>query len=169
MKAYCLDTSGFSTPLENMPEDIHAALWTRVAKVVTDGKFAVTTEIYEELVRLPDGIGACIKQNKALLRREVEEKSWDWQTYLDHVERMKEAYEAVISEYNGNRKHTVGLNDISIIALAKTLRLPVISSEKKRAAKQSSAKRQKIPDVCDAEGVAHMSFSDFLRAEGIKI
>jgi hypothetical protein len=169
MKAYCLDTSGLSTPLENMPEDIHSVLWIHVANVITDGKFAVTTEIYEELVNLPGPIGVCIKKNMRLMRLEIEEEDWDWQTYLGHVARMKTAYEPVISEYNGNRKGTVGLNDISIIALAKTLGLPVISSEKKLAAKQHSAKRQKIPDICDVENVPHMNFNEFLRAEGVTI
>ncbi len=45
MKAYCLDTSGVSNPLEFMPEDIHTSIWAAIAKLVTDGKFAVTTDI----------------------------------------------------------------------------------------------------------------------------
>ena len=167
MKAYCLDTSGLSTPLEHMPEDIHTVLWKRVEEVVVDGKFAVTTEIYEELVYLPGKVGKCIADHKSQLRLEVGEDGWEWKTYLDHFERMRQTYESVISEYHGNRKNTVGLNDISIIALAKTLGLPVISSEKKLAANQSGAKRMKIPDICEAEGVAHMSFNEFLRGEGI--
>lgn len=50
MKKYCLDTSGFSKPLGDMPEDIHETLWRRLADNVKNGVFAVTTEIYEELV-----------------------------------------------------------------------------------------------------------------------
>jgi len=61
-----------------------------------------------------------------------------------------------------------GVNDLTIIALAKTLKLPVISSEKKLNALQESEKRQKIPDICDKESVVHMNFNDLLRAEGIK-
>jgi hypothetical protein len=72
VKAYCLDTSGLSTPLENMPEDIHTVLWGRIAKIVVDGKFAVTTEIYEELSHLPGPIGECIQQNQASLQMEIE-------------------------------------------------------------------------------------------------
>jgi Domain of unknown function (DUF4411) len=159
--------SGLSTPLENMPEDIHRVLWTKVAKIVASGKFAVTTEIYEELEHLPGPIGDCVKASKASLVLEVEEDSWDWPTYLAHIERMRVAYKDVISEYNGNRKNTVCLNDLSIIALAKTLGLPVISSEKKLQTTQDSKKRQKIPDICDREGVMHMSFNEFLRNEGI--
>jgi len=166
-KAYCPDMSGLSTPLENMPEDIHKALWAKVAKIVASGKFAVTTEIYEELQHLPGPIGACVNENESNLVLEVEEESWDWPTYLGHVERMRVAYKDVISEYNGNRKNTVCLNDLSIIALAKTLGLPVISSEKKLQTAQDSKKRQKIPDICDREGVEHMSFNELLRKEGI--
>src|SRR5271167_1993184 len=123
--------SGLSNPLEFMPEDIHTVLWTKVAKIIASGKFAVTTEIYEELAHLPGPIGVCIKENKNYLKLEIEEQSWDWRTYLAHVERMCVTYKDVISEYNGNRKNTVCLNDLSINALAKTPGLPVISSEKK--------------------------------------
>ncbi len=167
MKKYCLDTCGLSTPLENMPEDIHTALWGKVAVLVTDGVFAVTAEIYAELERLPGPIGDCIKNNKDQLQLEIEEQGWDWNTYLEHVNRMRETYADVISEYNGNRKGTVGLTDISIIALAKTLGLPVVSSEKMIHANQDSVKRKKIPDICKLEDVEHLSFNELLRKEGI--
>jgi hypothetical protein len=168
MKKYCLDTSGLSTPLEFMPEDIHEAMWAKVAALVTSGTFAATVEIYEELKHLPGRIGECIKANDAALQMELEEEHWDWQTYLTHYEAMKIKHAAVISEYNGNRKGTIGLKDLTIIALAKTLGLPVISSEKKTNIGQDSDKRQKIPDICDKEGVKHLDFNDLLRAEGIK-
>jgi Domain of unknown function (DUF4411) len=168
MKKYCLDTSGLSNPLESMPEDIHSSLWLKIAGLVVDGKFAVTAEIYEELGHLPGPIGDCIKANEAVLQLEIEEETWDWQAYLAHYQEMKVRYEAVISEYNGNRKGTIGLNDLTIIALAKTLGLPVVSSEKKTSVDQESSKRQKIPDICDKEGVVHLSFNELLRAEEIK-
>jgi hypothetical protein len=168
MKAYCLDMSGVSTPLEFMPEDIHPSIWSGVADLVTAGKFAVTAEIYEELCHLPGPFGECIKANEESLQLEIEEESWDWKTYVAHYEEMKTKYASVISEYNGNRKNTVGLKDLTIIALAKTLKLPVVSSEKRLNSMQDSEKRQKIPDICDKEGVVHMSFNDLLRAEGIK-
>jgi hypothetical protein len=76
MKAYCLDTSGLSTPLEHMPEDIHSILWTRIENVVANGRFAVTTEIYTELANLPGKIGKCIADNKAELQLEIEEEDW---------------------------------------------------------------------------------------------
>jgi hypothetical protein len=168
MKKYCLDTSGLSNPLEFMPEDIHPTPWTKIAGLVTSGTFAVTVEIYDELKLLPGPIGECIKANDAALQMEVGEEDWDWATYQRHYEEMKVRHEAVISEYNGNRKNTIGLNDLTIIALAKTLGLPVVSSEKETRVDQDSNKRQKIPDICKKEGVTHLDFNDLLRAEGIK-
>lgn len=79
---------------------------------------------------------------------------------------MRLTYKAVISEYNGNRKSTICLNDVSIIALAKTLTLPVVSMES--LSTQDSNKRKRIPNVCQDEGVPHLNFNQFLRAEGIR-
>jgi Domain of unknown function (DUF4411) len=168
MKAYCLDTSGVSNPLGFMPEDIHPSIWASVAKLVTSGKFAATAEIYDELCHLPGTFGGCLKANAENIQLEVEEETWDWQSYVATYEEMKTTYQAVISEYNGNRKNTVGLKDLTIVALAKTLGLPVVSEERRLNTLQDSDKRQKIPDICDKEGVQHMTFNDLLRAENIK-
>jgi len=46
--------------------------------------------------------------------------NWDWGTYIDHVNAMEDAHHDFISEYCGGSKKPC-LNDISIIALAKTL------------------------------------------------
>src|SRR5882672_7022869 len=102
MPRYCLDTSGFSNPLGEMPEDIHVTLWKRVTALVVDGRFAVTTEIYDELLHLEGGVGQCIKESKAALKYEIGEEHWDWKGYLAHVEKMKTAHAQFISEYDGN-------------------------------------------------------------------
>jgi len=167
MKKYCLDTSGFSNPLEFMPEDIHPTIWAKMADLVTRGTFAVTVEIYEELKHLQGSIGECIKDNDTALQMEIEE-DWDWNAYLIHYEEMKIKYAGLISEYNGNRKGTIGLKDLTIIALAKTLGLPVVSGEKETRVEQDSNKRQKIPDICKKEAVDHLDFNDLLRAERIR-
>lgn len=76
---------------------------------------------------------------------------------------MRTKHQSIISEYNGNRKGTVGLNDVSIVALAKSLGLPLISMESRSF--QSSDKKVRIPGLCDLEGVEHLSFNDFLNKE----
>lgn len=166
MKAYCLDTSGLSNPLEAMPEDIHPSLWRKLETIIEQGRIATTTEIYDELTHLEGSIGDCIRAHKAELLMEVARGGWDWAGYIGHATRMQDAHHDFIAEYTGFRKGTIGLNDLTIIALAKTLTLPVISMEASTAA---SPTRRRIPDVCAIEGVEHLTFNAFLRREGIAI
>ena len=128
-KIYCLDTSALSNPLETMPEDIYTVLWSQICTKIEKGKFAINTEIYDELINLRGVVGECITRCKPNLVLEIGDNDWDWLAYLAQVERMRNEYESVISEYNGYRKMTVGLNDVSIVALAKSLSLPVVSME----------------------------------------
>ncbi|MCO5064350.1 MAG: DUF4411 family protein [Rhizobiaceae bacterium] len=168
MTDYCLDTSGISNPWEVLPGDIYEGLWNRVQSLIEDSVFCCTPEIYAEMLSIMGSLGACIRNHGNCLIREIGNGNWPWEAYLEHVERMRVVHESVISEYNGNRKGTVGLNDISIIALAKTLNLPVVSMEKANIYQPSTNKRR-IPDVCALEKVKHMDFNDLLRAKGIKI
>lgn len=164
MPKYCLDMSALSNPAQHMPQDIHATLWRQVEGLIVGGTFATTSEVFEELTHIPPPIGECIAANEAALVFEVGGDGWDWKRYLSHTNRMQTDYEEFISERNRNREHTINLHDLSVIALAKTLTLPVISMEVRKA---QAEKRRGIPDICDAEKVQHMTFSDLLRAEGI--
>lgn len=168
MNRYCLDTSGLSNPLESMPEDIYGSLWKQVRATIEKGVFCWNAEILDELGSIQGDMGACLAEHGTKFCFEVGDDGWPWQKYLEHFESMRTTHEAVISEYNGNRKNTVGLNDVSIIALAKTLELPVVSMESLNT-HQPSEKRMRIPAVCAIEKVKHLSFNGFLRAEGIKI
>lgn len=165
MPKYCLDMSGLSNPAQHMPQDIHASLWKQVEALIVVGTFATTAEVYEELTHIPPPVGECIRANEAALVYEVGSDGWNWKSYLSHTTRMQTEYEAFISERNRNREHTINLNDLSVIALAKTLVLPVISMEARKGTQ--AEKRKAIPDICDVEKVQHMTFSDLLRAEGI--
>ena len=164
MKAYCIDTSGLSNPLEHMPEDIHKRLWSKISNIIHAGKLAATTEIYDELTHLPGPIGEFLKASKGAVQLEVGDAAWDGATYLGHAARMQIDHAPYISENNGNRKNTVCLNDLSIVALGRSLRLPVICSE---VPVGPGGKWRKIPNVCQIESVEHITFNDFLRREGI--
>jgi hypothetical protein len=165
MKSYCLDTSGLSNPLEFMPEDIHPTLWQRIADIIVDNRFAATVEVYEELTHIQGPIGDCIRDNRLSLALEVDDAEWDGLAYLGHTNRMQTVHEKFIAEFNQNRKGMIGLTDLSIIALGKTLRLPVISMEK--LVTDPNSERRKIPNICALESVEHLTFNDFLRREGI--
>ena len=83
---------------------------------------------------------------------EIGHPHWNWRGYVDHFNRMKVSYKAFISEYNGNRKNTVDTDDVSIVALAKTLGLPVVSMEAFDRG-EVSAKKMRIPRLCECENV----------------
>jgi len=97
---------------------------------------------------------------------EIAKGHWDWQGYVSQTNAMNAAHHAFISEYSGGSARTISLNDLSIVALAKTLGIPLVSMEV--SAKPSVTKRR-IPDVCQIESVKHISFSDFLRANNIRV
>ena len=165
MKRYCMDTSGFSNPLEGMPQDIHVRFWRTIMDKIGAGELAVTYEIYEELLHLPGDMGKCIEQNKDNLLLEVGQDGWDWNHYIARSTELSLKYQAHISENLNNLKNTVGINDMSIIALSKSLGLPIISMEKRT--NMTSPIRRHIPDICDLESIRHLDFNDFLRLEGI--
>jgi Domain of unknown function (DUF4411) len=157
MKRYCFDTSGISNPLETMPEDIHASMWNKVSDIIVAGDIAVTQEIYEEMMHIPGNIGSCIGTNKDKLLLEVGKGDWNWQAYVTQSNAIIAAHKGFISEYTGGSPKTVCLNDISIIALAKSLALPLVSMEK--AVTSPGANKRHIPDVCALEILILVLFS----------
>jgi len=166
MAKYCVDTSGLSHPYEEIPEDIHPSLWARVRAAIADGNVAVTQEILGEIVKINGGLGQYLNDQKALILHEVSKGDWDWKGYIANATEMQTKHKKCISEFIGGTKKTVGLHDISIVALAKTLKLPVLSMEKPVAA--NAINKLKIPDVCKLEGVEHLTFTDFCRREKFK-
>lgn len=166
MKRYCVDTSGFSTPLERMPDDIYRPIWERVIEVLESGFVAVTTEIYTEMQGSLRGVvGEFIDAHRDVLVLEIGDDAWDWQSYRNEFAAMEQRHHDFISEYNNDRQGTVSVNDISIVALAKSIGAPLVSME--AASGPAAIKRRKIPDVCRLEGVEHLTFNDFLRREKI--
>src|SRR5215472_13677212 len=113
-----------------MPEDIHDSMWKKICEIIVAGDIAVTKEIYDEMVHIPGAIGACINGNKDKIVLEVNKGHWNWQAYVACSNAMIIRHKAFISEYTGGSPKTVCLNDMSIIALAKSLGLPAVSMEK---------------------------------------
>ena len=166
MKRYCFDTSGISNPNENMPEDIHEWLWVWFCDFIKAGHIGVNAEIYDEMCHIQGMAGDCIRDNKASLLLEIEKGDWDWETYIQNVAAMQASQAEYISEYTGGSPRTVCLNDISIVALAKTLAIPLVSME--ATITDPGAKKRRIPNVCAIEGVDHLTFNQFLKAENAK-
>jgi len=75
---YCLDTSGFSNPLMEMPEDIHKTLWSNVLKAIQAEIFCLNMEIAEEMDSIKGKIGDALKNCKRACCYEVGCGKWDW-------------------------------------------------------------------------------------------
>ncbi|WP_417463327.1 DUF4411 family protein [Kordiimonas sp.] len=164
MKKYCFDTSGISNPLETTPLDIYKTLWAQFEEVVLSGSIGVTAEIFEEMMHIDGEVGELLKKSKSSLICEVEEDWWDWPKYVEYSANLIVKYGEFISEYTGGSPKTICLNDMTNIALAGTLGIPVVSMEVSTA---PSVTKKRIPDICAMEGVEHLMFNDFLRAEGL--
>lgn len=164
MVKYCFDTSGLSTPHEQTPPDIHVSMWANIRTFIADGHVAITQEIFDEMIHIDGGLGDFINGCKNVILYEVGTDNWDWETYLGHTTRMQEDYRQFISEFIGGSKKTVCLNDLSIIALAQTLGVPVLSMEAKIP--EGNPTKKRIPNICEIEGIVHVDIREFLRAEG---
>ena len=167
MPKYCIDTSGLSHPYETIPEDIHPSLWNKVKGFIADGHAAMTKEIFNESSHIDGGLGDFIKAHEELVLYEVNADHWNWKAYIDHNVRMQDEHKQWISEYTTGSPKTICLNDVTIIALAKTLGLPVVSMEI-MVKEDPGTKKRRIPNICAAEGVKHLTFNEFCRLEKFK-
>lgn len=168
MPKYCLDTSWISNPLIEMPPDVHVSLWRKITSMIEAGDFCWNVEIWDELNGSIDGgVGECLNQSNQICCLEVGVGHWNWEKYLHIVEQYREKYSSFISEYNGNRKGTIGLNDCSIVALGATLQLPVASMERRNP--NPSTTKIRIPELCSREGIHHFDLTELLRHERITL
>lgn len=163
---YCLDTSGLSNPLMEMPEDIHKTLWPSVVSKIYANIFCWNVEIATEMSSIQGTVGAALKNCNGSCCFVEGEGSWNWGAYIATNNEWRLQFKQYISEYNGNRKNTIGLNDLSIVALAHTLDLPVVSMEAPNLGQPSQTKLR-IPDLCKLVQVDHFNFTQLCRKEGI--
>jgi hypothetical protein len=167
LKVYCFDTSGLSNPHEAMPEEIAVfqPIWACVRQCIVEGRIATTAELYAEMCHITGEVGECIKANKGQMLLEVGDSSWNYAAYIALYDQMRKTHHEFISEYSQKSSaKTICLSDLTIVALAKTLGVSVVSMESRAV---GSPKHKRIPDICDAEKVLHHTFNDFLMIEGL--
>ena len=166
---YCLDTSGFSNPFAEMPYEIHRNFWNNIMLKIWSEIFCWNTEIAEEMERINDPIGPELKNHNRSCCYEIGIGNWDWESYQTTIEEWKKEFKQYISERDNNRKDTIGYNDLSIVALAHSLGLPLVSMEKPVSVGpgQQSSKKLRIPDLCERVQVEHYSFNALCKKERI--
>ena len=149
-----------------LPEDVplYRPIWQCVIRAIEAGKVAVTAEIYKEMCHITGDVGDCIRASKDQLLMEVDDRSWDGPRYIGQFDRMRKAHKDWIAEYAmKSPAKTICLRDLTSVALAKTLNLPLISEESSAG---DSPKHKRIPDICALENVVPYSFNNFLKIEG---
>lgn len=168
MKRFCFDTSAITNPIQTHPLDLHPTLWNRVIAIIDAGEIAMTTEIYEELDGSVEGlVGQSISTSRARLVMEIGVGDWEDAQYVWNVKDLLDRHRNFIAEYvAGNPRKTVCVNDISGVALAKTLNLPLVSME---TSATNSPKYRRIPDICRLDGIEHLDFNQFLRRTNVVI
>ncbi len=167
MPKYCLDTSGLSNPYVNMPEAVYPTVWNPIYSLIQSNLLCWNEEIDAELQLIQGKLHSVLKNASKQCCYKIDDTTWAWQSYLNTYKTWDAKYYAYISEYNNNRKNTIGKNDISIVALSKTLNLPLISMEVPVSV--DAKKRLHIPDLCSKEGIKHLTFNELLIAEKIII
>lgn len=155
---YSLDTSALSNPLEKMPPSLLAyiPIWNFIYQEISNIKFLITWEIYEELMRLEND--ALVSYLKTCKDQMVYEKEDFHLMYKN----LKEEYSQYIYKLGATSRNTVTSVDISVIALAKVKNIPVISME---VSAGNSEKKKRIPDICAMEKIEHLTFNDYLKRE----
>lgn len=150
----------------DMPEDIHKTLWSSVVSKIDAHIFCWNVEIATEMDSIKGSVGAALKNCNSSCCFVEDEGSWDWASYIAINNTWRGQFKQYLSEYNRNRKNTIGLNDLSIVALAHTLKLPVVSMEAPNLGQPSQTKLR-IPDLCREVQVRHLNFTQLCRNEGI--
>ena len=167
MPKYCLDTSGLSNPYANMPEAEYPTVWKSIYPLIQSNLLCWNEEIDAELQLIQGKLHSVLKNARKQCCYKIGDTTWSWQSYLNTYTTWNTKYRDYISEYNNNRANTIGKNDISIVALSKTLDLPLISMEV--PVSSGAKKRLHIPDLCSKEGIRHLTFNELLIAEKITI
>lgn len=168
MPKYCLDTSGLSKPFIDLPQHVFPTLWQKVGECIANDCFCWNDDIAEQFERLVEPLQSLLKNRERTCRFRDNDVSWPYDKYIALVSEWQTAYKQYISEFNDNRKDTIGLTDLSIVALAKTLTLPVVSMERPNS-NQPSEKKIRIPELCEREKIKHLTFVEFLEAENIVV
>lgn len=159
LPVFCFDTSVLIDMWHVLyPPDVIPGVWRALEGAIADAAAIAPQEVYDELQEKLDELAAWAKNNKRFfvdfdedLVQRVQQLE---QQFPNLVEYAKEGHDA----------------DPWVIALAMRRGAAVVSHEKKTAQPGGWDKpRVRIPDVCDALGVARFNVADFLRARNVSL
>lgn len=137
---------------ELYPVDVFGPQWQFLEAAFKDGRAVAAKRVATELKKWErlDRVKVWLRDHKYAFR-DIESD--------DQLAAAKE----IVNKYPAYGLDVNRLGDLEVMALAKARGLTVVSLESQ---KQHRPDRPKIPNVCSEFEIEHISFHDFLRAEG---
>ncbi len=153
---YCIDTSGLTHGWRDYyPPDIFPALWKDIEGLIDSGGLISTEEVLKELEIGGDDLYQwALKRTHMFLPLDADIQI-AVSSILAHPEHSKLIHPHSYSQTDA---------DPFVIATAQVKGCAVISNEKLMLS--PSPTKTKIPNVCQDLGIKHLSFLEFVRAEG---
>lgn len=156
---YAIDTNVIVSFLgdsdsEHYPMDVFKPQWDFLEKAMKDGRVVAPAVVADELEKWTKNVPAI--------------KAWlNDHRYLFHditLDAELTSAKEIVNAFPAYGSSVNYLGDLQVMAFARARGLKVISLELK--ATQHSAKKPKIPNVCEQFGIDWVSLAGFLRAEG---
>lgn len=151
---WCFDTSALIEPwVRHYPPDMFGSVWARLEELARDNIIAAPTDVLIEIKRQSDDLTTWADNMNGL--------------FVEPDRAVMERFTIIVNDHPGFIKpnSTKSGADPFVVAMAEIHGVPVVTYE--TYAKRDAA--PKIPNVCDARGIATATFVDVLRAEGFRM
>ena len=154
---YCIDTSGLSSGWRrHYPRGNFPSLWKDIEAFIGGGSLIAPDEVLEELKRGGDDLYDWARTQSGLFVPHDADIQNTVSSILANPEHAKLLYT--------QDALNPAVADPFVIATAKVHGCAVISNEVRLSS--PSPKKNKIPNVCDDLGIAHISFLDLIIEQG---
>lgn len=151
---YCLDTSAILHAWRrDYPPDTFPSLWAKLDDMIDNGRIIAPDEVLLELERGGDEIHDWAIGHQAM--------------FVEPDEDMQRVVQEIVDrwpEFLPDESHDGVWADPYVVALAVVREATVVTGE---VVAPDNARRPKIPNVCRALGVPHVTLLGVLRAEGL--
>lgn len=153
-KGFCIDTCALiDLRRVHYPPDVFPGVWDDIEGLIDQGLLIAPSEVFNELKGVDDDILRWARRFKKMFIASDENQLREVTDILVKFPRLIDP------------NKTTPEADPFLIALAKSTRWAVVTSEKPRA---DPSARPKIPDVCKSYGIGCISLVEFFRELGWK-
>jgi hypothetical protein len=146
---YCVDTSAWLDGWQrHYPRDVFPSLWAKLDEVIDAGEIICSEEVYIELERKADDLHDWVKDRKVML--------------VPLTARIQETAIALLSDYPRLVDTLRGRSkaDPFVIATAIERQGSIVVTGEYATGRLD---KPRIPDVCEAKGIACISFLQMIR------